>query len=153
IWQEGAMYNTKSVLWWKRALSIFALILVTTLTVKIAPGQDISTLKSAFGEKDIKGTEIALADRLGKSEDLDLVKSKLMEDRMTVEKAGRTVVPDLKNAGYSDKEATSGLAWTWYELRAGQHAVPLTTKLSMATIQARAAKLGRLIIKSKPNDA
>lgn len=147
------MCKGKLILSWKCNSMSLAVVLAGGLAATVLSAQRTTTLQSWGDDKPISGTEAALTKRLGKSQDMGVVKSRLMDDRAVVEKAAPTIVSEFKNAGYSDQEAVSGLAWAWYELRAGQDAVPLTRDLSLGTIQTKAAKQGRLIVKSKPNGA
>ncbi len=147
------MCKSKWILSWKCNSMSLAVFLAGGLAATAFSAQRTTTLQSSGDDKAISGTEVALTERLVKSQNIGVVKRRLMDDRDAVKKAVPTVVPEFKKAGYSDQEAVSGLAWAWYELRAGQDAVPLTRDLSLGTIQTKAAKQGRLIVKSKPNGA
>jgi hypothetical protein len=147
------MRRSRWILAWKSNSIPFTVVSVAVLATTVLSAQRTTTWQSSGDTKTIHGMENVLTTRFAKSQDFDTLKMQLTEDRASVEKAGATVVPELKNAGYSDQEAVTGLAWTWYELRVGKDAVPLTTRLSLGIIQQKAAKQGRLIVHSKPNDA
>jgi hypothetical protein len=147
------MYKIRrTLLWWNRPIFII-LTLIGVLAGTAILAQRTADLRSAEAES-MSGMKSALAVRLGKSTgNIGELQMRLSNDHAVVEKAASSVVPEFKRDGYSDQEAVSGLAWTWYQLRVGPNAVPLTSALSLGIIQQKAAKQGRLIVVSNPSGA
>lgn len=147
------MCGNKWILLWRSNSTLLAVVLAGGLAAKVLSAQSVTTLQSGAKARAIDKIQDSLATRLGYLQEASVVKSRLAADRVTIEQAASTVIPAFRSAGYSDQEAISGLAWTWYQLRAGPDAVPLTAGLSVRIIQEKAVSQGRLIVTSKPAGA
>ena len=97
--------------------------------------------------------ERRIADQLSKGRGEAAVKDGLARDRAVLEKTAPSITASFQQAGYSAAEAESRLAWTWYLLRLGKDSVPVDKELSPAVIQAKAIRLGKLVVNSQPDGA
>lgn len=97
--------------------------------------------------------EAGIAQELSMKQSTVFVKGALTRDRAVVEEVGPIVVEAFRKAGYSPDDAEAGLFWSWYWLRLGKDSLPLEEELSPQIIRAKAAKLGKLIVRSEPRGA
>lgn len=147
------MYKSKCISIWRHRSIVTVSVLIGTFAATAILAQRTADFPASKSES-IDGIKSALAVQLGKSQgNTAKLQMRLTDDHAAVKEAAASVVSDFKKDGYSNQEATSGLAWTWYQLRVGPDAVPLTTGLSLRIIQQKAAKQGRLVVASNPNGA
>lgn len=112
--------------------------------------QVVETLQKS---DDLALIQTSIAEHLSKKEKAATVEAGLARDRRMLEMAAPRVLEDFKFADYSSDEAAAGLAWSWYLLRVGEDSLPIGTELSIDVIQAKASKLGKLLVYSEPDGA
>jgi hypothetical protein len=105
------------------------------------------------GAKDLASIANNIAQHVSGEQPGSLVRIRLERDRSVLERAKPEVLQTFEAAGYSPTDAKSGLAWSWYLLRVGKGAVPLTKELTVEVIAKQATQLGRLVVKSRPDGA
>lgn len=83
----------------------------------------------------------------------ELVKQVLAKDRIVVQESAGPLTDAFRTAKYSIDETVRGIGSTWYSLRVGKGALPLTTPLSSGILQSKAKEMGRLFVTSQPDQA
>lgn len=102
---------------------------------------------------DLTAVEMSLSKRLSTTQNAAMVRTQLSSDRRTIEKTAPEMMGTLRRSGYSEKDASSAVAWGWFWLRLGPHAVPLPNELPTTVVQAKLDDLGKLIVNSQPDKA
>lgn len=74
----------------------------------------------------------------------------LAADRTLADQAATRI---FEQYGAMRPEAEQLAAWSWFWLRLGPQAVPISQPLDLAKIQSKSSALGKVIIRSQPSDA
>jgi hypothetical protein len=83
----------------------------------------------------------------------ELVKEVLANDRRVVQENAGPLSDVFRMSKFSNDETVRGIGSTWYSLRLGSRALPLTMPLTSGILQSKAKDMGRLAATSQPDQA